>query len=50
MDIKPLKNGWMVRLFDWDDENVRWIEREAYCYQDFDVMMQVLRETLSDTP
>ena len=48
LDIKPLKNGWMVRWFAWNKEQYRWEEQEAYCYQDFDVLMQILKEALSE--
>ena len=48
LEIKPLKNGWLLRYYDWDKEQLKWIEQDAYCYQDFEVMIDVLKDSLKE--
>lgn len=46
LQVIPCRNGWLLRYYEWNKEEFRWEEKCADVYQDFDVMMEVLRDTL----
>ena len=47
LELIPAKNGWLLCLSEWDRDKNHWDEKERFVYQDFDVMMEILKEILS---
>ena len=48
LQIMPCSNGWLIRYYEWNKQEYRWEEVYAEVHQDFNILMEVLRDSLSD--
>lgn len=47
MQICPCSNGWLIRYYEWNKSEFRWEEILSAVYQDFEVLMETLKDSLT---